>query len=121
MSGDQHIKRADCFPFEWGTLSGGRSLVYKFLFFRQDEPSRRAISKGTFVPNVPNFFLADKYFCSLLDKGMAQNLDSYGVYFCRGWDRSLSCAHLFPIVEPSGTLCLIAKFAASTYAQDKFF
>ena len=31
--------------------SGGRSLVYKFLFFRQDEPSRRAISKATFVPN----------------------------------------------------------------------
>ena len=41
------------------------------------------------------FFLADKYFCSLLDKGMAQNLDLYGVYFCRGWDRSLPCAHFF--------------------------
>jgi len=46
-----------------------------FCFFRQDEPSRRAISKGTFVPNVPNFFLADKYFRSLPDKGMAQRTE----------------------------------------------
>jgi hypothetical protein len=32
-------------------------------------------SQGGHFPNVPNFFLADKYFCSLLDKGMAQRTE----------------------------------------------